>query len=208
MTTLIIARHGNTFESGETPRRVGVRTDLPLTEKGRAQGAALGKYLEDNNLVPDVTYSSTLRRTKETAEIALRKVGQSVVVNELGIFNEIDYGPDENKTEEEVVARIGKTAIKNWDEKAIVPWGWNVEPEQIIENWRSFAGQIATLDEYKVFMVVTSNGIARFAPHLADNFESFADKNKIKISTGALCIFKHDGNVWKIDGWNIRPELP
>jgi transcriptional regulator GlxA family with amidase domain len=32
MTTLIIARHGNTFEDGETPRRVGARTDLPLSE--------------------------------------------------------------------------------------------------------------------------------------------------------------------------------
>ena len=28
-TRLIIARHGNTFEKGQTPTRVGGRTDLP-----------------------------------------------------------------------------------------------------------------------------------------------------------------------------------
>ena len=41
MTTLIIARHGNTFDKGDIPTRVGARTDLPLVEKGRAQAKAL-----------------------------------------------------------------------------------------------------------------------------------------------------------------------
>ena len=31
MTTLVVIRHGNTFEADEEPRRVGARTDLPLT---------------------------------------------------------------------------------------------------------------------------------------------------------------------------------
>ena len=55
MITLVIARHGNTFESGETPRRVGARTDLPLTEKGRQQAQAIGHYLKEHDLIPDVT---------------------------------------------------------------------------------------------------------------------------------------------------------
>ena len=43
MNTLIIARHGNTFRKGETPTRVGSRTDLPLVEDERGRG--IGKYL-------------------------------------------------------------------------------------------------------------------------------------------------------------------
>ena len=66
MTTLIIARHGNTFEDGEPPRRVGARTDLPLTNKGRMQARAVGLWLKENKLMPDVVYSSTLQRTIET----------------------------------------------------------------------------------------------------------------------------------------------
>ena len=29
----MIVRHGNTFRAGETPTRVGARTDLPLVEE-------------------------------------------------------------------------------------------------------------------------------------------------------------------------------
>ena len=48
MTTLIIARHGNTFNPGDTPTRVGKHTDMPLVEKGEAQGRALGRYLKEH----------------------------------------------------------------------------------------------------------------------------------------------------------------
>ena len=39
-TTLIVVRHGNTFNSGDTILRVGGATDLPLTEKGIAVSVA------------------------------------------------------------------------------------------------------------------------------------------------------------------------
>ena len=35
----MIVRHGNTFRAGETPTRVGARTDLPLVEEERARSA-------------------------------------------------------------------------------------------------------------------------------------------------------------------------
>ena len=56
MKTLIIARHGNTFGPGDTPTRVGARTDLPLVESGKAQAKALGLHFLENGLVPDVVY--------------------------------------------------------------------------------------------------------------------------------------------------------
>ena len=39
----IVVRHGNTFEADEQPRRIGARTDLPLTAKGVEQARALGR---------------------------------------------------------------------------------------------------------------------------------------------------------------------
>lgn len=147
MVTLVIARHGNTFESGETPRRVGARTDLPLVEKGKEQAIALGRYLQKHRLMPDAAYSSTLRRTMETATLALRTAGIDHPVTPLSIFDEIDYGPDENKTEEEVIARIGSQAIKNWDEKAIVPDGWLADPEKITGAWHDFAARLIAKEQ-------------------------------------------------------------
>ena len=115
MTTLIIVRHGNTFNKGETPTRVGARTDLPLVDKGRKQAVALGRYLKDHSLIPDAAYCSTLQRTQETAKIALSECGAKVPAYPLGIFDEVDYGPDENQTEETVINRIGAQAIQDCD---------------------------------------------------------------------------------------------
>jgi probable phosphoglycerate mutase len=204
MTTLIIARHGNTFNAEETPTRVGARTDLPLVESGRAQATRIGQYLKSHNLVPEITYSSQLKRTIETAEIALKEIGFPQPVFPLEIFNEIDYGPDENMTEDKVIKRLGEQAIKDWDKKAVVPEGWQFDPQQCIENWKNFAAHIVT-DEQDNIMVVTSNGIARFAPHITNNFDSFAAENKIKLSTGALAILEHKDDKWFIKEWNIKP---
>jgi len=207
MTTLIIARHGNTFGPGDTPTRVGARTDLPLVEKGRTQAAAIGAYLKQNSLVPDVAYSSELARTIETAQIAVREAGYKQPVYPLEIFNEIDYGPDENQPEEAVIARIGAQALADWDTKAIVPPGWQVDPAQITQNWRDFAGHIRQHDDNEVVLVVTSNGTARFAPHLTGDFDAFRAAHEIKLATGALAILEYDGKDWLVKGWNIRPPL-
>lgn len=205
-TTLIIARHGNTFEPGQTPRRVGGRTDLPLTAAGREQARAIGRYLRAHDLVPDVAYASTLQRTIETADIAVREAGLKQPVFSLSIFDEIDYGPDENKTEDEVIARIGADAIRQWDDHAVVPDGWAADPQAIITHWNGFARQITEHGDGEIILAVTSNGIARFAPHITGDFESFRTTYKLKIATGALCILAHDGAHWTVRAWNVRPD--
>lgn len=206
MTTLIIARHGNTFDKSDTPTRVGALTDLPLVEKGEEQARNIGCYLKENNLIPDVVYSSKLQRTVQTAKIAIKETGITNPVFELDMFNEIDYGPDENKTEDEVIARIGEGAIKDWDNHAKVPDGWKVDPDQIIKNWHQFADQISAHDDNETVLVVTSNGIARFAPHITGDFEGFMKEHNIKLSTGALAILKHDRDSgWRVEAWNVKP---
>ncbi len=205
MTTLIIARHGNTFGPADTPTRVGRRTDLPLVEKGLEQGRAIGKFLQNNRLIPDVIYASSLKRTQATAKEAIRASGVSNPIFTLDIFNEIDYGPDENKTEAAVIARIGEKAIKDWDESAKVPQGWKVNPQEIILNWQDFAEQIRAHDDNETILVVTSNGIARFAPYITGDFEGFRIRHNIKLSTGALGILKFEDNKWIVKEWNVKP---
>lgn len=204
-TTLIIARHGNTFGPDDTPTRVGLHTDLPLVDSGIEQAKKMGRYLSENRLIPDTVYTSDLQRTIQTASIAIKESGVSNPFFKLKMFNEIDYGPDENKVEADVIARIGEQAIKDWDEKAISPDGWKVDPDQIIQNWHDFAEQIAAFDDNETALIVTSNGIARFAPHITGDFDGFRKEHSIKLSTGALGILKCEDSVWKCEGWNIRP---
>lgn len=208
MIRLIIARHGNTFNKGEVPTRVGARTDLPLVESGREQAKKLGEYLAKFDLLPSKVYAAPLKRTMETAAGALEAAGiaGAVAVEPLDIFTEIDYGPDENKPEDEVVARVGQKAIDEWNAFAKVPDGWKVDPNKIIRDWKDFAGSLVKGGDGTTTMVVTSNGIARFAPYITDDFDAFAMAHDIKIGTGCLAIFRFDGAKWVCEEWNLKPK--
>ncbi|MCM2343760.1 MAG: histidine phosphatase family protein [Alphaproteobacteria bacterium] len=205
MTTLIIARHGNTFNPGEPPRRIGGHTDLPLVETGRAQARALGRHLKQQSLIPDLAFSSQQQRTIETAALALTELGTGLIAQPLAGLNELDYGPDENQPEERVVARLGAQALTDWDEKAIVPPGWQINPKTLKRFWADFAGTLAIEQPGKIILVVTSNGTARFAPYITGTYESFSARFSLKLATGAYGVLRHNGYVWQTSAWNERP---
>ena len=121
----------------------------------------------------------------------------------LDMFDEIDYGPDENKVEADVIVRIGAAAIAAWDECAEVPEGWVVDPDQIIRNWQDFGEQIRAHDDNETVLVVTSNGVARFAPYLTGDFEGFRSTHDIKLATGAVGVFVFEGG-WKVKEWGLK----
>lgn len=199
---LLIARHGNTFAPGETPRRVGARTDLPLVGSGQEQAKRLGAYLKNNDLQPDIVYTSRLKRTIETAQGALAELGLSRPIHQSDLFDEIDYGPDENLTDADVIARIGADAIAAWDQDAIMPQGWSPAPDLLQKRWADFAAHCEKTADGKTILVVTSNGIARFAPALTGAAASLRDR---KMSTGALSILEGGNGNWTIRAWNLKP---
>ena len=204
-TRLIIARHGNTFAPGDVPTRVGCRTDLPLVASGEAQARRIGKFLRLHQMVPGVVFAAPLKRSRDTARLALEALGRDLPIASDERFSEIDYGPDENQPESVVIARIGEQALRDWDEHAKVPPGWQVDPHAIIRDWLAFGDTCRRLFFNQAVLVVTSNGIARFAPHLTGDFEGFRARHGIKIATGALCFLKLQGTRWIIEQWNIRP---
>ena len=202
VTRLLIARHGNTFHAGETVRRVG-STDLPLVPSGEEQAGKLGDYLRDNGMIPEVAYCSTLQRTRRTAEIIREVAGIPFSITPRSLFDEVDYGEDENKPESEVVARLGNEALRLWDEQAIVPEGWSVDTDAIMQGWMTFADEIIRQWQGKTVLVVTSNGVARFAPVITGDYEGFRAMHVLKLRTGALCIFEYDGSSepWQCKDW-------
>ncbi len=203
-TILLLARHGNTFNLGEQLLRVGGRTDLPLVED--RLGTALGKYLQQEKLIPDVIYAAPLKRTMATAEQIIKAIGLELNIIPDECLIEIDYGPDEGKPEVEVEARLGKEALALWNNEAIVPNGWHVDPQAIITMWHKIALRSETQDQGKKVLIVTSNGILRFAPYITGDFHAFSKQHKIKVSTGGLCIFAKSSSDlhWTCRHWNLR----
>lgn len=70
-STLFLARHGET-EWNRIGRWQG-RTDIPLSDVGRAQARALADRLRDRGIT--LVYASDLSRARETAEIAASLLG-------------------------------------------------------------------------------------------------------------------------------------
>lgn len=207
VTTLIIVRHGNTFESNDMVTRVG-KTDLPLVDSGRHQGKVLGQYLKQHKLIPDIIFTSELQRTKQTADEVEAALSTYLPRYALDIFNEIDYGPDENQPEALVRTRLGDAALDAWDKNAIVPPGWNVNAENVIKAWQSFADEIVQRYTNKTILIISSNGMIRFSPHLTGNMKAFAQQHHLKVATGAFCIFTYDPgkSCWTCSAWNVRPN--
>ena len=205
-TRIIIARHGNTFTKEQTPLRVGAKTDLPLVETER--GTNIGKYLKMMTMYPAVVFAAPLKRTTETARLAIAAMDKDMPLVADGRFTEIDYGPDEAKTEDEVVARIGQKALDDWNAQAIVPQGWNVSVDGIIKAWKDFAKQVEKEYHDKTVMVVSSNGIIRFAPYLTGNFKKFAENFDIKVGTGGVCILEKndEDKYWVVKEWGVKPK--
>ncbi|WP_310619113.1 histidine phosphatase family protein [Flexibacterium corallicola] len=203
MIRIFVCRHGNTFDKGDVVTRVGGRTDLPLSTSGQEQGRALGEHFQAKGVRFDRVFCSPLQRTKQTAGLALAGQDEEIEFKVLPFLVEVDYGPDENKPEEEVVARIGEEALKAWEEQGIPPEGWHVDPPAVIGRWQEFFAGAAKKYKDETILLVTSNGIARFA---LQALSEGAGNNALKLKTGAYGIFEvsESGEV-SLNGWNIRP---
>ena len=205
MTKLLIIRHGNTFNPDETPRRVGVRTDIPLVQSGIDQARALGGFIKRKNLIPNSIYASELMRAQETATIMAHEANLNITIQTDKTFNEIDHGADENKTETEILARIGKKSLEDWDDYNVVPDGWNVDPRAMQQSWIDFANDCIENRTDELTCVVSSGGVIRFAPILTGG-NSLNDQSP-KVKTASMSLFEHDGEAWRCLFWNKRPQI-
>jgi probable phosphoglycerate mutase len=203
MTSLcVIVRHGNTFAPDEEPRRIGAATDLPLVASGRQQAVRLGEYFATRGWRFDRVLASPLTRTRETAALILSRLSQSPIIESCQWLAEIDHGPDENRSEPEVIARIGAATLAQWDAQAMSPPGWRVDADARREGWRRFfAAQPKGMS-----LLVTSNGAARFAllcsKHLA---EQAAALPSLKLATGAFGLIALGADGPRLAAWNERP---
>ncbi len=100
MTTLLLARHGETDWNREG--RWQGWADPPLNETGRAQARILSVQLAATPF--DAVYSSDLQRARETAEIVAAPHGLPVIVDR-GL-REIDVGSWSGLTRAEIADRF------------------------------------------------------------------------------------------------------
>ncbi|CAN5410846.1 hypothetical protein BH10PSE15_BH10PSE15_16910 [soil metagenome] len=192
-----IVRHGNTFEPGEPPRRIGARTDLPLVASGREQARALGATLHGFDRV----LAAPLLRTRATAEAILAGQPDPPAIEAADWLTEIDHGPDEDQPEDAVLARIGADSLAAWDDDALAPESWIVDAPGRLLGWRDLwahgAGRV---------LIVTSNGAARFALRSDEALRRQAGAlPSLKLRTGAYGVIVRDAGGLRLLDWDRRP---
>lgn len=203
--TLFLIRHGNTFDKGDTVLRVGKRTDLLLSSSGREQARKLGLWLKKESCPPVVVFTSTLKRTIETAGLALISAEMNAPITTTPDLDEIDYGIDDGQPETTVIARLGTEALENWEKDGILPSEWSPRPDQIEQTVSTMKVNLARcFKNDDCIWIVTSNGIARFFAKNARWIDPKPDT--LKLGTGACARLEWDEKDWHIKSWNIRPE--
>lgn len=200
-----IVRHGNTFDSGDTITRVGARTDLALSVSGREQAERLGQHFAGAGIGFARIIAGPLKRTRETASLIQKTQPRRVPLEIAAFLREIDYGPDENRPEPDVVARLGEAALAAWEQDAVPPPGWKVDPDALTAAWAALFEVLASEGADGPALVVTSNGIARFALLAAASRTGTAGVD-LKLKTGAYGIAEvSPGAPARITAWNERP---
>ena len=200
MKTLVIVRHGNTFETHEKPRRIGT-TDIPLTSFGKQQIEHLSKNFQQQSLHADILLCSPLLRTQQTAMILQQNTFPIAPIIKVNGLAEINYGPDENALEEDVIARLGP-ALSDWNLYGIMPHDWPETVESIYSRWDNILYDcLHTYTSASTIFLVTSNGLARFLPRIIGS-----KKSTIKaLKTAHYGIITYHKSQWHISCWN-HPE--
>ena len=208
---LILVRHGNTFEAGQTPTQVGARTDLPLTEQGRNQALYFARYLESEKIKPQAIYAGALKRQIETAEITAKHLHcENLLQLREPALTEIDYGPWEGLTSEEI-ARHWAEEYKAWTAHTQWPdfFGGSEEGHlSAIKTWLETLRKRYAAGETVVG--VTSNGVIRFFYAFQDaewkKVQGAGKMEDIKVKTGHFCELLLYKDALKVKSWNRDPK--
>ncbi len=107
MPTLILLRHGES-QWNEKNLFTGW-VDVDLTDKGRAEAVRGGKLLVEQGVLPDVLYTSLLRRAITTANLALDAADRHwIPVHRDWRLNERHYGALQGLDKAETLAKYGQ----------------------------------------------------------------------------------------------------
>ncbi|MHB8231035.1 MAG: histidine phosphatase family protein [Vulcanimicrobiaceae bacterium] len=183
-----VARHGETDWNREG-RYQGQR-ESHLTARGRAQAAALARALEGVSVGRVV--SSPLARCAETAEpIALQ---HRVALEKDARLIEIAHGTWEGRLRADI-EREDPSTMRAWrEEPQRVAFDGGESLGEVLERWRTFAGELAGNDDV---LLVTHDVVVRLAI-LEATHRSAARLWEPRVVNGGYARFAIVDGIWQL----------
>ena len=110
---LILLRHGHSEWNAKNLFTGWV--DVDLNDQGRTEAARGGELLVENNVLPDILYTSLLKRAINTSNIALDKADRGwIPVKRDWRLNERHYGALQGKDKAQTLAEYGEEQFMEW----------------------------------------------------------------------------------------------
>ena len=110
---LILLRHGHSDWNAKNLFTGWV--DVDLNDQGREEAARGGELLVENNILPDILYTSLLKRAINTANIALDKADRGwIPVKRDWRLNERHYGALQGKDKKQTLEQFGEEQFMLW----------------------------------------------------------------------------------------------
>ena len=117
---LILLRHGQSEWNAKNLFTGWV--DVPLSEQGRAEAIHGGELLKENGILPDLLFTSLLRRAIMTANLALDACDRHwIPVERNWRLNERHYGALQGKNKKEIRDEFGEEQFMLWRRSYDVP---------------------------------------------------------------------------------------
>ena len=207
---LILSRHGNTFDAHVPVVWAGSSNDLPLVEKGIAQAEKFAEALAAHKIKPVAIYCSPLQRTRRYAEILIQKLALPFQPNVDPRINEIDYGQWTGLTQNQVIARFGERAVKEWEENSHWPPAgqWGGSEAHVIQETQAFVNDLSKAHKNDTVLVITSNGRLRyFLKEVSGEFEKRVSQHTFKMKTGNISKLIINETQRVLSYWNVEPTL-
>lgn len=212
---LIILRHGRS-EWNEKNLFTGW-VDVPLNEEGRKEAVQAGKLLKQEGWLPDLLYTSLLRRAIVTANLALDEADRLwIPVKRHWTLNERHYGGLQGLNKAEAAEKNGEEQVHLWrrsydvqppptseeyrkseDDGRYTSQGISVPPteclkdvlERVLPYWKSDI--IPDLKSGKTVLIAAHGNSLRA---LMKNLEGISDKDipGVEIPTGVPILYELD----------------
>jgi 2,3-bisphosphoglycerate-dependent phosphoglycerate mutase len=227
---LVLLRHGQSAWN-KTDQFTGW-VDVPLTEQGEAEAKNAGKLLKDKNVLPDIVFTSLLRRAINTANIALDEADRLwIPVQRSWRLNERHYGNLQGKDKAQIRQEYGDEQFMIWrrsyatpppDIEASNPYTQNDDPRYAgdpVPQAEALANVVVRVQPYwesdiipalktgKTVMIAAHGNSLRAIVKMLDDL-SEDEISKVNIPTGIPLVYELDENFKPIKprGEYLDPE--
>ena len=206
---LILLRHGQS-QWNESNQFTGW-VDVDLTAKGEAEAKRGGELLKEKGLLPEVLYTSLLRRAIRTANIALNAADRHwIPVVRDWRLNERHYGALQGLNKAETKEKYGEEQFMAWRRSYGTP---PPELEDSSEYSQSNDPRYADLDQVPRTECL-KDVVERFVPYFEEEILPRAKKGEVILiaahGNSLRALVKHLDNISDEDiaGLNIPTGIP